>query len=177
MPVPSCPDTGTPSAGPKRGLRSNRKYARLLVRTSSGGTRARSLAFRSERHCTNSATVRYQKTLRGRGPEGRDEDKQNAARGSPPTHQATRIFALGEEGSPRDERRSTGCALRRRWRVSTLAGRRRPPGRPAQARLLRRCCRSDCERTSARPARGPGASVGTDVRYAAAPAAFDVSEP
>ena len=79
------------------------------------GARARSLAFRSERHCTNRATVRYQKTLRGRGPEvcvyqktlrgrgpeGRDEDKQNAARGSPPTHQATRILALGEEGRPK----------------------------------------------------------------------------
>ena len=84
-----------------------------------------------------------------------------------------RAYLLWErKGSPRDERRSTGCALRRRWRVSTLAGRRRPPGRPAQARLLRRRCRSDRASTSARRARGPGASVGTDVRYAAAPAAL-----
>ena len=84
-----------------------------------------------------------------------------------------RAYLLWErKGSPRDERRSTGCALRRRWRVSTLAGRRRPPGRPAQARLLRQRCRSDRASTSARRARGPGASVGTDVRYAAAPAAL-----
>ena len=45
-----------------------------------------------------------------------------------------RAYLLWErKGSPRDERRSTGCALRRRWRVSTLAG----GGAPRDARHRR----------------------------------------
>jgi hypothetical protein len=101
----------------------------------------------------------------------------NAARGSPPTHQATRILALGEEGQPKGRAEDHWLRAETEMAGVNTGGRRRPPGRPAQAPLLRRRCRSDRASTSARRAPGPGASVGTDVRYAAAPAAFDVSEP
>jgi hypothetical protein len=89
-----------------------------------------------------------------------------------------RAYLLWErKGSPRDERRTTGCALRRRWRVSTLAG----GGAPRDARHRRPYYDGAADQIAR--AHLPG--VRRDRRlgrnrckiYAAAPAAFDVSEP
>ena len=152
MPVPR-PGTGTPECATHACLRSNRKYARPLVRTSPAESRARLLASGRSGTAPKGATVRYQKPCAGASPEGRDEDKQNAKRGSPPTHQAPRLPALGAGRAARgDERRSTGCALRRRWRVSTRGG-EASSGTPGTGEHICPACA------------GTGRLGRTDVRY------------
>jgi hypothetical protein len=110
MPVPQ-PRHRDPRVRTHACLRSNRKYARPLVRASPAESRARSLAFRSERHCNqrcncalseNPARVRHQKE------ETRTSKMQNAD-----LHQRIKLRAPtcfgSRKGGPRDERRSTGC--------------------------------------------------------------------